>query len=176
VLVPMVSAFLDDVAAGDAGSLLGFAGRAGSKSSACGGPIRRRARPANNTRGRRVHSPALRRGQHRRPCHPLSTFRRRSTTLAGRGPLVISAQPVSPGSSPTAYRHPPRGRSILHWGSGRLPDSPPHVACARDPPPSSRGVRGRTGRKSPTNYSTLVTSLVSCGTGATLRRMIAPHS
>jgi hypothetical protein len=38
VLVPMVSAFLDDVPPADAGSLLGFAGTAGAKSFACGGP------------------------------------------------------------------------------------------------------------------------------------------
>jgi hypothetical protein len=41
VLVPMVSAFLDDVPPATP-DLLGFAGTAGAKSSACGGPISRR--------------------------------------------------------------------------------------------------------------------------------------
>jgi hypothetical protein len=46
--------------------------------------------------------------------------------------LVVAGRWLSPrnpftGQFPAAYPHPPRGRAILHWGSDRLPDSPPHL-------------------------------------------------
>jgi putative CocE/NonD family hydrolase len=52
--------------------------------------------------------------------------------------LVVAGRWLSPrnpftGQFPAAYPHPPRGRAILHWGSDRLLDSPPHLLVPEIP-------------------------------------------